>query len=527
MRMSLDPWSNPKDSDGVWDGLKAPDFVALEGSDSWRLPLESRGDTRLLWEPARLQREAGRLLSAGNSEQAGHASRSVLDWLRSNPFPEGPHYRCAMECAMRIPVFFYVLRLAPGLEKQESKILAQAMYRHASLVESRLSLHSSRGNHTAAEAVGLLFAGAVFAKGRRGRRWLERALELLREEADHLVLPDGGPGEQSFGYHRFVIDLFRLASSFLRENGLRSIHALDSAIGRGEAFLSAFEPARGSVLPIGDWDNGHATAPGIRPEYPAGSGEPRPSLESGLWKCRIFAQSGYTALKRRDGALLIFDHGDLGLPPLFNHGHADALSVSLYLGGVPLLADPGTYRYNGVPDWREYFRGTRAHNTVCVDGMDQAVQETAFVWSHAFQARLTKARAGPEGIVLEGLHEGYRRLVRPITHKRRIHARPEGSVEITDWFEGDGQHLYEQNFHLHPDIHLSAAAQGWKLVSKEGASLRLSARDGPDFRAARGELNPKMGWFSRCYGEFEPTSQLSRVVTGKPQEVRFAVNLEF
>ena len=60
------------------------------------------------------------------------------------------------------------------------------------------------------------------------------------------------------------------------------------------------------------------------------------------------------------------------MAPLYNHGHADALSVTLSLGETPFLIDPGTYRYNGVPDWRRYFKGTRAHNTICIDEQDQA-----------------------------------------------------------------------------------------------------------------------------------------------------------
>ena len=65
-----------------------------------------------------------------------------------------------------------------------------------------------------------------------------------------------------------------------------------------------------------------------------------------------------------------------GMPPLYNHGHADALSITLSVGGKETLVDPGTYRYNGEPEFRKYFKGTRAHNTVTIDGLDQAVQET-------------------------------------------------------------------------------------------------------------------------------------------------------
>ena len=49
------------------------------------------------------------------------------------------------------------------------------------------------------------------------------------------------------------------------------------------------------------------------------------------------------------------------------HGHADALSLVLNVGGTEILKDPGTCVYNGSPEWRDFFRSTHAHNTIVVD----------------------------------------------------------------------------------------------------------------------------------------------------------------
>jgi hypothetical protein len=64
----------------------------------------------------------------------------------------------------------------------------------------------------------------------------------------------------------------------------------------------------------------------------------------------------------------MLDCGPLGYLGIAAHGHADALALTLSVGGEPCLVDPGTYAYWQERKWRDYFRGTSAHNTVRVDG---------------------------------------------------------------------------------------------------------------------------------------------------------------
>src|SRR5262249_4535946 len=55
---------------------------------------------------------------------------------------------------------------------------------------------------------------------------------------------------------------------------------------------------------------------------------------------------------------LIFDCGDLGMLS-GGHGHADALSFTLFTDGTDVLIDPATAVYNAAPHWRNFFRSTR------------------------------------------------------------------------------------------------------------------------------------------------------------------------
>ena len=81
------------------------------------------------------------------------------------------------------------------------------------------------------------------------------------------------------------------------------------------------------------------------------------------------SRTAATSRSASDDRFLIFDCGPLGDG---GHGHYDLLSFEAWAGGRPLIVDPGRYTYaEGEPNLRHWFKGTAAHNTVCVDRLDQ------------------------------------------------------------------------------------------------------------------------------------------------------------
>ena len=63
-----------------------------------------------------------------------------------------------------------------------------------------------------------------------------------------------------------------------------------------------------------------------------------------------------------------------------SHSDLDALGITMYSNGSTVLPTSGLYTYTEEPGL-EYFHGTRSHNTVVVDGKDQA-QGSAEAGSH-------------------------------------------------------------------------------------------------------------------------------------------------
>jgi hypothetical protein len=409
------------------------------------------GDARVVWEPSRLQQLVTLALIARRHEDERARAvdlivRQLLSWHEANPAACGVHYVSAMECGLRIIAVCFALDLI------RSEIIgrpavwqcaAAIVHSHADLIVRRLSLHSSSGNHTIAECAGLVFAGVLFPEMRGASRWYAVGLKTLRQEATRQVLPDGGGIERATWYHLFVLDLLGLVERLLAFKDHKTPQELTTALKRGRSFLATFAQSPADLPVFGDADSGFALSPFLSLSFDAPPAQER---------LRTFPDTGLTLAKLANGTglTLIMDHGALGMPPSYGHGHADALSLILQDDAGPLLIDSGTYTYTGDQRWRNYFRGTRAHNTLLLDGRDQARPETPFMWSRPFIPELIEAEVLGNGQVrLLARHTGYRDL--GVVHWRGVLFSPERLI-VWDGMRGDGEHCFELNWHLGVEV---------------------------------------------------------------------------
>ncbi|BBA37565.1 uncharacterized protein sS8_5648 [Methylocaldum marinum] len=477
------------------------------------------GDARVVWEPARLQQLVSLALLARADEHRSREAVALLEavldsWVRENPPLTGIHYVSSMECALRLIAACHAVDLARNrltTPRQTWHNLLALVSSHAPLIAQRPSLHSSAGNHTIAEAAGLVYAGVLFPELPRAPRWLARGLRLLQHEAARQVLPDGGGLEQAFWYQLFVVDLLGLVHALLAHRGQPVPIALADAVRRGRRFLNALALGPDDLPRVGDCDDGYALSRHLRISW----NEPVPEENPAT-----FPHAGYTVVRGRGErpVRLIFDHGPLGMPPAHGHAHADALSVHVTVGGRELLIDPNTYTYTGDPDWRRWFRSTAAHNTVRVDGRDQAKQETPFQWSNGSVARLMTSRRDERGrILLLGRHDGYRRL--GVAHWRAVAFDGSGHVLIRDYLTGRGCHVAELIWHV--GVETSPTETGFLL----GGQARLDIACG-DVTLHRGEKDPILGWQSPRYGILKTANTIRVRYTGEfPHQFRTALSL--
>ena len=462
------------------------------------------GDVRVAWEPSRLQHLVSlALIVQGGDEASARRATHVLEeqflsWVEANPPMTGIHYISAMECALRVIAACHALDLVRGRLAQRERIwdaLVRLVANHAWLIERRLSRYSSANNHLIAEAAGLVYAGTLFPEFSRARAWREQGLSVLEGEATRQILRDGGGVEQAFWYLLFVADLYGLVIRLLQHGRHPVPQAVLDASQRARNFLNAFADSPGGLPAIGDSDGGYALSPLLRISWE----RERPSLP----RLSTFRDAGYSLINAGEAgnATLLFDHGPLGLPPSYAHGHADALSVLFRIDGQEVLIDPGTYAYNGPPTWRSYFRGTSAHNTVAVDSLDQARQETTFLWSNPFVSDLALAEESPRGVLLLAHHDGYLRTC-GVLHWRAIIYRPPGSWAIWDYLAGEGEHALALNWHTGMDVERRYDGLAMASAPRE---VRMVV-EGGDVVVTRGATEPPCGWKSPLYGVKEPST---------------------
>ncbi|MDT5293449.1 MAG: hypothetical protein QOJ76_329, partial [Acidobacteriota bacterium] len=199
------------------------------------------------------------------------------------------------------------------------------------------------------------------------------------------IRPDGVQRENSTHYHMLVLRSFLGVCENARRFGLSLPGGFAARVERACEFAMHCRRPDGLIPALSDSDTGNyadilelAADLFARPDFLYAAtegrrGRPPQQRNAGFPDGGYFVQRsdwGEAGARFRDARFLIFDCGPLGDG---GHGHYDLLNVEIAAGGRALVVDPGRYTYSehGPENWRRWFKGTAAHNTVCVDGLDQ------------------------------------------------------------------------------------------------------------------------------------------------------------
>ncbi len=530
--------------------------------------VKKAGDCKFVWEPNRHHQLVvlGRAYRASGDIRFANAVAEQLDsWLEENPYGVGMNWRSGLELGIRLINWVWAVDLieeSKAIDDQLRQRLLDSISRHIWEIDRKYSRGSSVNNHLIGEAAGVFVAASYFGNLRNASGWRTKSRVILNREILNQTFPDGGTLEQAIGYHFFVLQFFVIAGITARATGQDMPESYWSRLERMFEFLGILSEG-GDGLPLfGDCDDGYVLDLGQDPHdirewlsvgaalynradfktWAGGYAEPvewllgepgRQSFESILEPqnktsiSRAFKDSGYYLLQHGefdspDRISVVFDCGPLGMGALAGHGHADALSFTLRVFGRDVLIDPGTYDYFSYPKWRKYFRSTRAHNTVVIDGRDQSEMLGLFLWGRRAKADCLSWQPTDVGGKVIAKHDGYMHLDDPVTHKRMLDLDGQELV-VRDDIIARGKHEIEVFFHLAEHCVVVPAGRnrylidvGWETIENVGRrTIEIELDPCLQVESFKGSEDPICGWVSRGYHQKEASTTLVGRCTGE------------
>ncbi len=323
----------------------------------------------------------------------------------------------------------------------------QSLAVQARYLSKRLEFHLL-GNHLFANAKALLFAG-LFFDGDEAEQWLRKGMDILAHEVGEQILPDGGHFERSPMYHGLILeDLLDLVNIFRVYGKEVPGDWLDACV-RMRAWLKVMSHPDGGIVLFNDAALGIGPAWRELEAYAARIDLDR--REYGIRPVSRFPDTGYIRCEEKD-AVLFLDVGPIGPDYIPGHGHADTLNFELSLFGRRVLGDSGTSTYEKDGE-RQRQRGTAAHNTVTVDGLDSSE-----VWggfrvarrARPLDLKIEENGDGEKGVRVSCIHDGYLRLPGKVIHNREW-LLGDNRLLVTDRIKGKFTNAVAR-YHFHPDV---------------------------------------------------------------------------
>jgi hypothetical protein len=491
------------------------------------LDFQEVGDSKITWELNRHQHlvtlaKAYRL--NGDEKFATEIVAQWRHWQRENPYPIGMNWASNLEVGFRTLSWIWAYFLLQGTTAMTPELSSEwirAMGLNGRHLETYFSTYFSPNTHLLGEAVALFFLGTLFPEYPSARRWQQRGWATVVGAAKQQVRADGFYFEQSTYYHVYALDLFLHARVLAALNRVEIPAEYDATLVKMLEALCLVGRA-GIVPSFGDDDGGrlfdssrnraeHLLDPlstGAvlfqRGDFKFVAGGPR---EETLWLVEgrgleefervdtiqpsgdsfALKESGlYLMADAECGQQMLVDSGPQG-PGTAGHGHADALSLNLSSNGQMLLMDVGTLEYVGeTATDRNRFRGTAAHNTLGVDGLDQADSVPPFAWTNLPIVQAECWVTGRQFNLFVGSHKGYERLPAPVSHRRWVFHRKSHFWLVRDVATGSGKHELELSWHLGPwlsptsarDYLFGSDQESFAIVTTEGHGWSQSAQRG-------------------------------------------------
>lgn len=467
------------------------------------------GDIKGIWEASRfdwLLRFAEYYLAHEDEVILNSLDAWINNWCLNNPAYLGPNWKCGQEASIRvlhIVVSLIMLNKVEALNNNIIKLIESHLYRIAPTISYAVAQDN---NHGTSEASALYIGGAILYKAtskRQHLKWQLLGRKWLINRADKLIMNDGGFSQYSVNYHRLMLDCFSLSEVIRLRLDLKKLPTPTySKLSKATNWLYVLVQDNGDVPNLGANDGANLFTVG-NTDYR----DYRPSLQLAS---TLFCSNSYlkkngsydyilkvlninkiTSAKKLPSKSKIFERFGLitaqrgnffisfKFPKYkFRPGQSDALHLDVWLKGVNILRDGGSYSYNTTPGNHIYFSGPRSHNTVEFDDHSQMPRISRF---------LQGAWLKPKRLKYKKYHFqcGYKDYWK-CYHLRKIELK-NNRVKVVDRISGFKKHAILR-WRLHPS--------NWKLTNNciSNGTVTLEVNCNEPF-----EILLTEGWESQYY----------------------------
>jgi hypothetical protein len=542
----------------IFSGKNFPDSF----SKSIDIRSDRFGSAKVVWEVNRLQFLVPLLIEY---KKTGDKSKldlfvSILEaWDEQNPYLKGLNWYSNIEVNLRLINWYWCWTILEGdtaWQDNEKYAFFRAntwlplIYKHCHYSAKNPSYFSSANNHLIAEYTGLFLASTLW-KFKETDKWLKRSLAGLEREIVLQHSENGVNKEEAAAYIQFTTDFFLLAYVAGQHHGISFSGQYVDRLTAICSYIHNFLDINGNIPRYGDDDDGRVILPDgdmqtnnfisilntgtvlfNKPEWKRANadwdvksqlltthihGKKKWEKIGAIQQLRgsaFYTEEGHFILRKRTGddkeIYCHFDAAPLGYLSIAAHGHADALSFILHVNGCPFFVDPGTYSYHTHSDWRKYFTGTLAHNTIAIDKTDQATLAGPTLWLNHFKSKVLSAVSAAEKDIVTATHNGY--AEKNISHTRTISLnRASNTIELTDQIEaGQDNYLVNMPLHLHPAVSVEMKSASTFLLKHTGTSAIIEVSFDPILAITKIEATntDTMGWYSAAFMKKEPSSLL-------------------
>lgn len=462
--------------------------------------ISNYSDVKYIWEVNRLQYLINNFIAEKDEKKI---IEIIKGWDDKNPYDTGINWFSNLEVAIRGLNFLLIFSLLKNEENR--KYIIELLYKHAKHLYE--DIHFTEicipNNHLIGEAAVLYCLGlSLECKG--SEKWKSRGEKILEDYIHHFQ-KDGTYAEASLSYHRFTLQMYIMVLVFSKKYNDNFLETkILEALKKSYIFFKSIKKPDGSYPDFGDNDHGYF----YQIRYYESFENFVKSLEAlfeindyigelqliekifgvklntnnkvNLEEKNHFSIGKYVVRKNEKNYIFMNNQKQIF------HTHSDGLSIKLVLDNKNILTDSGTFSYNLDRKKRNWYRGTRSHNTVWL-GENQAKEIGAFRWIKEPRNSLEFLET-KEGSIIKGSI---------ITHKNKTHKR---EVKINNDFSEivvediiENSNIVELNWHLATDVKLKQLSNNKYLLSCVNYNLEIES----DFKIGIEILKSP---FSKKYG---------------------------